>query len=126
MIETIATAELIVFIDAVVDAREEVGGVEACRNDARAHERAVVINRAESIVDRVDCGGRDRQHRRIIATRLFKVSKEECTVATQWTTEREAILRLRQKILGRSERVARVEALVAQKPVQAATPIVRT
>src|SRR6185436_5837881 len=48
----------------------------------------------------------------------------ESSVVPYWTTERRAVLTLRQQILGWRERVARVEALIAQETVHAAAPIV--
>ena len=62
--------------------------------------------------------------RRIIAAHLFEISEEESAVVPEWTTNRRAILRLREQVLGWRERVSRIEALVAEEAVQTAAPFV--
>src|ERR1044072_2679123 len=98
VIETVARAELIALVDAMIDAREEIRGVETGGHNARLNRRPTVANCAQTIVNRGDCIRGNRQNRGIVAPRLFEVRKEERTFATQWTTHCPAVLRLRQQI----------------------------
>ena len=111
---------MIALVETVIDAREEVGGVKTRRNHACADQRTTVVDGTKTIIDRVDCGRRNSYDRGIVSTSLFEVSEEEGSVAPQRPADRPAILRLRQQILGWRERIASVETLVAEEPIQAA------
>src|SRR5688572_5336012 len=95
VIDTVTPAQIVSAVDLVIDAGEEVRGIETRRHDSGADQRTGIIHRTQTIVNRRDCAGSNRQDRRVISSSLFEVCEKESPFALDWAADGAAVLRLR-------------------------------
>ena len=125
LVEVVARRELVPLIRPLVEAEQKIRRVEARGHDARRDARPRVTRLVEARVDGRDGRGRDRDDGRVVQARLLEVREEEGAVARERPAEGSPVLRLRERVFGRRERVARVEPLAAQEPVDPPAIVVR-
>src|SRR3954471_11484002 len=108
----------------MVEAGEEIRSIETRGHDSGFQARPGIIHTIQPVIDRRSSGARDRNDRRIVSARLFRVRKEETAVATDRSAHSAAILNLSQQIFLRRQRIARIKALITRETIRAAAPII--
>ena len=108
----------------MIDAREIIRSLVAGRELTGSDGRSEGVERVQGGVNRLDAGRRDGHDPRRVPVRLLEIRKKEGAAPPQRAAERSAVLRLGQRILGCRERVAGIQAPIAQKIIEPAVPLI--
>src|SRR5437763_410783 len=101
----------------MIDTAKKVRRVVAAGRESRRDQRSSKAHHVQTVVDRRNTCLGYRDDVRVVSPRLFEVGKKEGSVSSYRSAQRPSILRLRQRVSARRNRISSIQPLVSKKPI---------